>query len=151
MVRMGSRISKSRRCSRPRSAANKHIDSARICLPTPMGYIVQLMKAVRCILAAVLLLVFGGGIAMFPSQSDGTVLPAMEVMAGEAMPDGCDRCDSGDLAMTTGSCTVLGTCLQAVLAPAELALAGDTGACCFDAAETISGLLSPPDPSPPKA
>jgi hypothetical protein len=112
---------------------------------------VQLMKPFRCILAALLLLVFGGGASMLPAQGGEMAVPAMEAMADQAMPDGCDRCDGSDMAMATGACAVLGTCLQAVMAPVELALAdGSRTSFCYGA-ESISGQLSSPDPSPPKA
>lgn len=117
----------------------------------PDGLYWPVMKAVRSILAAVLLLVFGGGTVMLPAQGGEMAVPAMEAMADQAMPDGCDRCDGSDMAMATGSCTVLGTCLQAVMVPVELALAGGSRTSCCYIIESISGLLSQPDPSPPKA
>jgi hypothetical protein len=140
---------KPRRCYRLQSAANNYIELARIA-PGLRWAICVLMKAVRFIMAVMLLLVFEGSATMLPAQSGGMAVPDMEAMADEAMPNGCDRCNSGDLAMTGGSCTELGTCLQAVPAPAEPIFAGGPGMLSCYVAESSSGLLSPPDSSPPK-
>jgi hypothetical protein len=108
------------------------------------------MKAFRCLLA-VLLLLLGGGVAVFPAHSGEMVQNAVEATADEAQPDSCDRCDSSGMAMAAAACSAPGGCLLAVTVPGDIVAVANlfVSPCC--STKHMSGLQGSPEPFPPKS
>lgn len=112
-------------------------------------YIAILMKTVRCLLAALLLLVFGGGMALAKIEGGDTMHPVIEASADQPIPGGCDDC-GGDKAMTTMVCSVLGTCMQAVDSVAASWLPRPDSVVYTAVVQRITGFEGSPEPFPPK-
>lgn len=108
------------------------------------------MKAFRCLLA-VFVLLLGGGVAVFPAHSGEMVQTAVEAAADQAQPEGCDRCDSSDMAMAAAACPAPGGCMPAVTVPGEIVAVADLSVspCC--STKHMSGLQGSPEPYPPKS
>jgi hypothetical protein len=115
-----------------------------------IAYFGNAMNVIRCLLAAVLLLVFGGGMTMLPAQSSETLRSAVEATADQAAPEGCDRCHTSDLAMAAGACFALGTCVQAVVGPIELVLMRARAVFSSHGLNQLIGFRGLPEPFPPK-
>lgn len=109
------------------------------------------MNTVRCVLAALVLLVFGGGMVLAASQSGGMVQPAIEASADQSMSGGCNDCSGGDKAMTTAACSALGTCMQAVDPLVANRMPRPDSVIYPTPAERITGIEVSPEPFPPKA
>ncbi|WP_159587643.1 hypothetical protein [Chelativorans xinjiangense] len=118
---------------------------------TPILYIANVMKTVRCLLAALLLLVFGGGTVLATAQSGDMVQPAIEASVDQPMPGGCNDCGGNDNAMTTTACFAFGTCMQAVDSLAADSLPRPDSVIYPTVAEHITGFTGSPEPFPPKA
>ncbi len=117
---------------------------------TPILYIAKVMKTVRCLLAALLLLVFGGGTALAAAQSGDMLQPAIEASVDQSMPSGCNDCGGGDKAMTTTACFAFGTCMQAVDSNAANSLPRLDSVVYPAVTERITGFKGSPEPFPPK-
>lgn len=115
----------------------------------PNPYSVLVMKTSRCLLAALLLLVFGGGMVFAASQSGDLIEPAIEASVDQSMP-GCNECGGGDKAMTTASCAGLGTCMQAVDCLTASSLPEPDSVIHPSIAQHIAGFAGSPEPFPPK-
>lgn len=108
------------------------------------------MKTVRCLLAALLLLAFGGGMAMAAAQAGDIVAPTIETSADQTMPGGCDHCGD-EKAMTTAACSAFGTCVHGVVSSANGFMARSESVLYSYSAEHISGFQGSPDPFPPRS
>lgn len=118
---------------------------------TPIPYIETAMKTFRCLLAALLLLAFGGGTAMAAAQAGDIVMPTIETASGQTMLGGCDHCGGSENAMTTAACSAFGTCVHGVVSPAN-GFAARSGSVRYSYnAEHISGFQGSPDPFPPRS
>lgn len=108
------------------------------------------MKCILCLLTALLLLI-GGGIGFAPAQGDNMPESAMEVAVDQGMPAGCDRCDGSDMAMTAGTCSALGTCVQGFVALTDtnFVMPGRSISPSHNT-KHLGSLRGSPDPFPPK-
>lgn len=109
------------------------------------------MKTVRCLLAVLLLLVFGGGTALVPAQAGDMVMPAIETSAGQTMPGSCDHCGSNEKAMTTAACSAFGTCAQGVISADNGFVAQSEPVLYSYSTKHINGFQGAPDPFPPRS
>lgn len=117
---------------------------------SPASYIVGVMKAVRCLLATLLLLVFGGG-TVFAAEQNGMIIPSsVAVSADTSAPDTCNDC-GGDKSTIAAACSAFGSCIQAVDVVAASAF--PLPACTVYPAvgEHVAGFKRSPEPFPPKA
>ncbi|MCT9000333.1 hypothetical protein [Chelativorans intermedius] len=118
---------------------------------TQIPYIANVMKSVRCLLAALLLLAFGGGTVLATTQNGDMIQPAIEASVDQPMPSGCNDCGGNDKAMTTAACSALGTCMQAVDPVIASTLPRPDSVVYPAVAERITGFEGSPEPFPPKA
>lgn len=110
----------------------------------------MVMKSVRCLLAALLLLAFGGVAPMTMVQAGSTVPIAIEILASQTMPDqkmpvGCDQCDD-DIGMMP--CSALMACALGIIPDAVGFFAQSKTVPYAPYAESISGIKGAPDPFP---
>lgn len=115
---------------------------------TPVPYIETAMKTVRCVLAALLLLVFGGGTVLAAMQDGGMNQPAVDTSVDQSMPGSCNDCGGNDMAMT--ACSALGTCMQAVDSLTASSLPRPHSFVYSAVTEHITGFEGSPEPFPPK-
>lgn len=111
------------------------------------------MKTFRCLLAAVLLLAFGGGTAMAAAAAHAgdIVMPAIETSADQTMPGGCGYCGGDEQSMATAACSAFGTCVHGFVSPANGFTARSASVRYSYSAEHISGFQGSPDPFPPRS
>lgn len=111
----------------------------------------MVMKTVRCLLAVLLLLVFGGGTGLATAETGDMAVPAIETSADQTMPGSCDHCGGDEKAMTTAACSAFGTCAQGVITSDNGFVARSESVLYSYGAERISGFQGAPDPFPPKS
>ncbi|KUM25609.1 hypothetical protein AU467_25925 [Mesorhizobium loti] len=116
-----------------------------------LHYIARQMKVVRCILAAVLLLVLGGGMALSAGKGDDMAAPGVQVSAGASVPGNCNNCKGGDMAIGA-ACSVLQTCMPGV-SPLDGSPIMPVMASAVHSYDTgfLNGLRRSPEPLPPKS
>lgn len=113
-------------------------------------YIGLVMKGLRCLLGALLLLVIWGGSALAVGQDDDLIQPTIQTSMGQSMPSDCSRCDGSDMGRAA-TCSALGTCMPGVIALSEYAIPQVGSIDYPSGAEHISGLKGSPEPLPPRA
>jgi len=118
---------------------------------TPFPYIAPVMNTVRCLLAALLLLVFGGGTALASVQSGDLVPSAIETTMNQTMPGGCDHCGDNEKAMVAAMCSIFGACIHGMISPANAFAVGSETLSYSYGNEFIRGFQGAPDPFPPKS
>lgn len=109
------------------------------------------MKTFRCLLAALLLLAFGGGTALAAAKAGDIVPTAIETSTNQTLPGGCDYCGSNEKAMMAAVCSAFGACIHGVVSPASGFMARSEAVRYSYSAEHISGLQGSPDPFPPRS
>jgi hypothetical protein len=107
------------------------------------------MKSLRCLLAALLLLAFGGGTAMAMGQGDDMMQHAVQTSADQSMPSDCSKC-GGDMSLAATTCSVLGTCMPGVIVLSERAMPQVGSIAYPHRTEHVSGLQGSPEPFPPR-
>lgn len=108
------------------------------------------MKSFRCLIAVLLLLVFGGGMALAEIEGGDTIQSAVEVSVDQSMPGGCNDCGGSDKTMTTMVCSALGTCMQAIESVAAGWLPRMDSVVYATAVQHITDFKGSPEPFPPK-
>lgn len=103
------------------------------------------MKALRCLLATLLLLVFGGGMvfAIDRTEIEPSVVVSADMSAGDVGSDCADK-------STVATCSAFGGCVLGVGSFAVSAFPRPACAVYPGSAEHIGGLRGSPEPFPPK-
>lgn len=110
------------------------------------------MKAIRCIIAALLLLVFGGGVALATPQGSEMMQSAAQTSVDQHAPTDCNKCNKGDMAIAAMTCSFLATCMSGVLPPASERFTPVGEAISYsNADEALSGFQGSPEPFPPRS
>lgn len=108
------------------------------------------MKSFRCLLTALLLLVFGAGAAVLPAQGDEAIQSTIQTTVDQMPANGCLKCNGGDMALAAGSCVAIGACALGVVFATAVFMPRAESVGYVYTGERHAGFQGSPEPFPPK-